>query len=319
MKFLGGRLLLLDLLCRGNLLTLGEQLRLLGGGGGGSVERCGALRLGLGGNLDEGCRGVLLLLLLFLRERLVINLLDGVRALANLVGDALGEIDLGEALLEQCLDGAHLLRLLLLEPYLLLLHGLEHVLSLLQLVLGSGDGFTNLRRLRLESDQLRVSHVHALLVRADQVAEQVHGVALAGAAVLHGGNVADDLVLVGALVLLERHVGVGVVDRLQLSCVCLHLLSEVLDALGDVLRDAEVVLDPLHGGARLSLLKRIGGEGLMRVHQLLHLLFFEVDAGLLAVVVCHFFVIVVVSRLLVLLDLVDWRLLGLRGSDAGHG
>lgn len=143
--------------------------------------------------------------------------------------------------------------------------------------------------------------------------------ALAGAAVLYGGDVANDLVFISALILLERHFGIGVVDPLELGRVRLYLLSEVLDALGDVFCDAEVMLNPLHGGTGLGLLQGVGGESLVCVHKLLHLLLFEVDSGLFPVIIRHFFVIIVVSGLLVLLYLVNRRLLDLRCVDAGYG
>jgi hypothetical protein len=116
-------------------------------------------------------------------------------------------------------------------------------------------------------------------------------------------------VLVGLLIFLEGVdliYLVGVLDLLELCLVRLYLLSKVLDSLGHVLRDAQVVLNALHRGARLGLLQSIGGERFVGIHQLLDLLLLQIDLGHLAVVVCELLIIIVVVWLLVLLERIDW-------------
>lgn len=146
LQLIGARLLL-DCLSCSNLLALIQQLGLLGCGGSAGIERSGAFCLILGGDLYEGRRLVLLLLFLLLLLRLAVDLFDDIGALANLIGDALGLVDLGEALCKQGLNGAHLLCLLLLELYLLFLHSLEQCLSLFKLILCGSDGLADLGRL----------------------------------------------------------------------------------------------------------------------------------------------------------------------------
>lgn len=188
---------------------------------------------------------------------------------------------------------------------MLLAHCLEQSLSHSKILLGRGDRLSDLRCLGLESYELRVVDLHVLLLHSDQVTEQVRGVALAGIAVLYRWDVLNDLVLVGVLVLLERvdlvkHV--SIVDLLELGLISLHLLSEVLDPLGHVLRDVEVVLNSLHRSAGLGLLQGIRRQSLVSLHKLLDLLSLHVDFGHFAMVVRQLLVIVVVSRLFLLFD-----------------
>ena len=155
--------------------------------------------------------------------------------------------------------------------------------------------------------------LHTLSLGGDQVAEQVSAMSLTGTAVHDGRNMADVLMFALRLVLLERQNLVKlswVGNLLQLPLIALHLLLEILNSLRDRLSNLQVVLHALHGCSRLGLLDGILSERLVRVHELLDLLLLEVDLSHLAMVVCQLLIIVIVSRLRVLLDLVD-RSLGL--------
>lgn len=89
-----------------------------------------SLNTSLRGDLDQGGRHFFLLLLL---------ILDGLDIrfsfLVYLIGDRFGLLNLCETLLEDFLNLAHLVGLLLLERGLLLAHPLEQGLCLLQLLL----------------------------------------------------------------------------------------------------------------------------------------------------------------------------------------
>ena len=118
----------------------------------------------------------------------------------------------------------------------------------------------------------------------------------------------------GGLVLLERQYFVQlsrVVDLLELLCVTLNLLLQVLDSLSHILCYLQVMLDSLHGSAGLGLFESVGSERLMSVHELVDLFLLQLYLGHLTVVVGQFLIIIVVCRLLITLKFVD-RLLFLR-------
>lgn len=97
-------------------------------------------------------------------------------------------------------------------------------------------------------------------------------------------------------------------NLLQLIRVTLNLLLEVLDTLRHTLGNLQIVLHLLHGSSDLRLFQSVLRQRLVRVLQFPDLLPLEIDLGHLAVVVGQLLVIIVVRRLLVLLQLVNWLL-----------
>ena len=167
-----------------------------------------------------------------------------------------------------------------------------------------------------------VSSLHALSLGGDQVSKQVGAVTLARAAIHDTRDVADTLVLNLRLILLERKdlVELGRVrDLLKLPRITGNLLLKVLDTLRNRLGNQQVVLNALHGSTRLRLLNGILGECVVRVQELFDLLLLEVNLGHLAVVVSQLLVVIVVIRLSLLFNFVDWRLGLIFSIDDGSG
>jgi len=132
---------------------------------------------------------------------------------------------------------------------------------------------------------------------------------ISSAAILDWWDVTYFWMLNSWWIILKREVLVNIIsifDWLKLLLITLHLLFQVLDSFGNTLCNFEVVLDLLHGCSWLSLFQSIFSKCLMSILELSDLISLELNLSHFSMIVCYLLIVIVVSRLLILLQLVNW-------------
>lgn len=163
--------------------------------------------------------------------------------------------------------------------------------------------------LPLAASFLLLLHLHILRASLEQAAEDIKTMTGTGATVFHGRNPSDIGMTLHFLLLFERQILIKLGDvrnLLELIGVALDLLLEVLHTLRHILGNLKIVLNFLNGRADFGLLKCILRESLVRLFEFADFLLLQIDLCHLPVIVRQLLIIVIIGRLLVFFQLVDW-------------
>ena len=94
-------------------------------------------------------------------------------------------------------------------------------------------------------------------------------------------------------------------ETLELLLVDSNLLLEILHSLSHIFGNFKIMLNFFHRSSSFGLLKSILGKCLMSVLKLANFILFQIYFSHFPMIVRQFFIIIVVSRLLLFLKIVD--------------